>query len=197
MLLAVLFLNIKAEHSDKDRDQAQSFADDGADGHIDHIVDQPGRGTDQAVSADRLGVVQTEADGRGGHANDRQQLDYCVLQIEFLTEYGKGQNVGSNEKAEEKDQPCHVLCVELFFIDVDDRTESGDGVQNAADCGAQHKKAGGKQNAAEHLAQNNFCGSLLLERKNIKGHGNDAETLGDDIIKIHTDPSLFFYHEAL
>ena len=69
-----LFLPVQTEHTDEDGAKAQHLTANGANGKIGNVIYQPGRGADQAIPADRLRVTETEADGGGGHANDRQKF---------------------------------------------------------------------------------------------------------------------------
>lgn len=192
-LVVFFFLDIVAEHADEDRDDAQHLAHDRTYGDIDDVVDQPRRGADQTEAADRLGALQTEADGGSRHADHRQQLKQSIGKGEGLAKHSECQNVGGNECQLKENQPCDVLGMESLLVHIDDGAESGDGIQNAAYGGAQHKEADGEQHAAEHLAQDDAVRCLSLERKNVASHGKDTDALCDDIIKLQGPAPLFLF----
>jgi len=183
--LLFCFFEVVAEHTDNDREDTQHLTDDGTDGTADDVVDQPGGGADHAVGADGLGAVQTEADGGGGHADDRQQLNDGTERAKFLFEHGEGQNVGGHKQHFKEEKPQNMIGMKLVFEAIDDGTYDGDDIEQAAADSAQHKEADGEEQTAKKLTNNDLVGGFQLKGKNIKCHGNDAQSL-TDIVSGHT-----------
>ena len=193
LFMGLFPLDVVAQKANENGEQAQHFAYDGADGHIDDIVDEPRRGADEAEQTDGLGVLQTEADGGGGHADDRQQLQQGVARGEGLTEHRKGQHIGGGKNGLKEDEPADMGGVQLFFVHVDDGAERGHGVEDAAHRSTQHKETDRKQRAAEHLEQNDPVGGLHLEGIDVECHGENANRLGDKVVSSHVFSSFLHF----
>lgn len=119
----LFIFSVQTPHPDKDRNDAESFADDRADRKYPDVVDDPRTGRNETETADDAGIVMTECEVRCNHADDRQDLKKCIDNGEGFAKNGEGQDIGCDVAAEENDEPRDVVGFEFVFFEEKDRTD--------------------------------------------------------------------------
>ena len=177
----LFFLSIQTPHPDKDRNDAECFADNRADRKYPDVVDDPRTGRNETETADDAGIVMTECEVRCYHADNRQDLKKCIDDIERFSENGEGQDIRCDVAAEKNDKPWNIVGFEFVFFEEKDRTNDRNDVQKtAAEC-ADHEEVDRKKRSAEKLEHDNNFAALLLIGENIEKHRNDADRLCDHL----------------
>ena len=109
-------LSVQPQHADDNGEKTQYLANNGAQRKAANVIDQPGGRTDQTVSTNGFGIRQTEAEGGGGHTDDRQKFNNQIYGGGFLAHQSKGHDIGCGIGNDESNQPAGVVGVVFLTV---------------------------------------------------------------------------------